>query len=264
VRAYQRGTGPCSGLSVLNVVAICLMVCEDLPTHPDSASAIIGVGVGRKRRTRCALAVIWWSWPLSVSWPLAVARRLAKGASLLGPFGGTDPRDLLSSLAAVSASVTELGTATTRGVEVTCFRVNIDPAKVVSRVPQWQRAGFRAFVESIGAATTPVEVWVDQHNLVRRVRISLHLPTGPGASTGVHITQSVDFYDFGVPVRVSAPPAAEVANMSEFANGSVSRSILVGSSGPPGVSGTLSPARVEGAQRGSRRFHSSRRAESRP
>ena len=57
-------------------------------------------------------------------------------SSLLGPFGGgTDPADLLASLTAISSSVTNLGTTTVRGVPVTGFRVDIDPAKAVARVP---------------------------------------------------------------------------------------------------------------------------------
>src|SRR5207245_2949528 len=54
------------------------------------------------------------------------------GTSLFGPFGGTDPRDLLSSLTAISSSVAKLGSAAIRGVQVTHFRVSVDPAKAAS------------------------------------------------------------------------------------------------------------------------------------
>jgi hypothetical protein len=55
---------------------------------------------------------------------------------------------------------------------------------------------------------------VDGQNLVQRLSLSLHLPgniglpgdTGTPAST--RFTEATDFCDFGVPVRVSAPPAA--------------------------------------------------------
>jgi hypothetical protein len=173
------------------------------------------------------------------------------GASLLGPFGSTDPRDLLSSLTAISSSVTKLGSATIRGVQVTHFRVSTDPAKVASRVPRWQRAGFEAFAKSLGAATIPVDVWVDQRNLVRRVSISLRPPGGWRAPTGARIAQTVDFYDFGVLVRVSAPPAAKVTSMSQLAKSAASNAIAIGSAGssrPPRVSGTLSPAQAAAAE----------------
>jgi hypothetical protein len=172
------------------------------------------------------------------------------GSSLLGPFGGgTDPADLLASLTAISSSVTRLGTSAIRGVAVTAFRVNIDPAKAAARVPRWERAGFLEFTRTLGPGAIPVDVWVDGQNLVRRVSLSLHLPGGTGAPAGAHIVQATDFYDFGVPVRVSAPPAAQIASISPFIKGGPPGSAgLGGSSGPPRVSGTLSPAQAAAAE----------------
>ena len=93
-------------------------------------------------------------------------------SSLLGPFGGgTDPADLLASLTAISSGVTNLGTTTIRGVQVTGFRVDIDPAKAAARVPRWERAGFLGFTGSLGPGAIPVDVWVDGQNLVRRVKL---------------------------------------------------------------------------------------------
>jgi len=174
------------------------------------------------------------------------------GSSLLGPFGGggTDPADLLASLTAISAGVTRLGAATVRGVPVTGFRVRIDPAKAAARLPRWERAGFRGFARSLGPGPIPVQVWVDGQNLVRRVTLSLRLPRGVGAPAGARLVQATDFYGFGVPVRVSAPPAAQVASMSQVTWGGSAVSVGVGgSSGPPRVSGTLSPAQAAAAER---------------
>src|SRR6202050_5162018 len=146
-------------------------------------------------------------------------------SSLLGPFGGgTDPADLLASLTAISSSVTNLGPATIRGVKVTEYRVDMDPAKAAGRVPSWERAGFLGFASSLGPGAIPVDVWVDSQNLGRQVKVSLHAPggsgppapgapAGSGAPTSATLVQVTDFYDFGVPVRVSAPPAAEITSM---------------------------------------------------
>jgi hypothetical protein len=172
--------------------------------------------------------------------------------SLFGPFGGTDPADLLASLTAVSSSVTSLGPATIRGVKVTGFRVDIDAAKAVARVPSWERAGLRAFISSLGPGPIPVDVWVDGQNLVRRVKLSLHLPAGEGASASTKMVQVTDFYDFGVPVRVSPPPASQVASISQLIKNGFTKSGAagaVGSSGPPPVSGTLTGAQAAAAER---------------
>jgi hypothetical protein len=170
--------------------------------------------------------------------------------SLFGPFGGTDPGDLLASLTAISASVTSLGPATIRGVQVTGFRVDIDPAKAAARIPRWERAGFLQFTSSLGPGPIPVDVWVDSQNLVRRVKLSLHLAGGQSAPASTQMVEVTDFYDFGVPVRVSPPPASQIASMSQFIkDGSSASAGSGGSPAPPRVSGRLSAAQAAAAER---------------
>ena len=170
--------------------------------------------------------------------------------SLLGPPGSsTDPADLLASLSAISSSVTRLGTSAIRGAPVTGLQVDIDPAKAAARVPRWERAGFLEFAQTLGPGAIPVDVWVDGQNLVRRVTLSLHLPGGAGAPSGARLVQSTDFYDFGVPVRVSAPPPAQIASLPQPGNGGLPGPPGAGGSpGPPRVSGTLSPAQAAAAR----------------
>jgi hypothetical protein len=172
-------------------------------------------------------------------------------ASLFGPFGGTDPADLLASLRAISSSVTSLGPTTIRGVKVTGFRVDIDPAKAAARVPPRERAGFQAFIGTLGPGQIPVDVWVDGQNLVRQVKLSVHLPTGEGTPASSKMVQVTDFYDFGVPVRVSPPPASQVASMAQLAKSKLAKSgsSVGGSSGTPPASGTLSAAQAAAAER---------------
>jgi hypothetical protein len=198
--------------------------------------------------------------PHGKSWIAVDSAASGLGTPLLGPFAGTDPRDLLSSLTAVSSGVTRLGGATVRGVPVMHFRLDVDPAKAASRVPSWRRAGFQAFARTLGAATIPVDVWVDQQNRVRRVGISLSPRGGSGVPPGARVAQTVDFYDFGVAVRVSAPPAAQVASISQLSNGGgSSNAVMAGAGGsprPPRVSGTLSPAQAAAATEAVRVFWS--------
>ncbi|MDR0346229.1 MAG: hypothetical protein LBI49_24540 [Nocardiopsaceae bacterium] len=167
------------------------------------------------------------------------------GAAMFGPAGSTDPGDMLAALRAVSSGVTKLGSDVIRGVRVTHFRVSVDPAKAAARVPRSHRPGFEAFAHGLGAGTIPVDVWVDQHELVRQVRISLHPHHGQGIPAAAGVTQTIDFWDFGVPVRVSPPPAAEIAGGSRFMSGAAGRA----HSGlrPPPVSGALSPAQAAAA-----------------
>jgi len=189
--------------------------------------------------------------PRGKSW-IALDAGTSEGleSSLLSPFGGgTDPADLLASLTAISASVTNLGTATIRGVRVTGFRVDVDPAKAAARVPRWERAGFLQFTSGLGSGLIPVEVWVDSQNLVRRVKLSMHLPGGLDSPSSEQMVQVTDFYGFGVPVRVSAPPASQVASMSQLIkDGSAESAGAGGSAGPPRASGTLPAAQAAAAE----------------
>jgi hypothetical protein len=180
------------------------------------------------------------------------------GSLLSGPIAGgnDDPADLLASLTAISGSVTKRGTATIRGVPVTEYRVTIDLAKAAARVPGWEQASFKGFAQSLGTGTIPVDVWVDSQNLVRRMQEALHMPGETGTPAGTVVTQTTDFYDFGVPVRVSAPPAAAVASVSQLiTDGSSSgASGTGGDATPPAVSGTLSPDQAAAAEQVVRAF----------
>ena len=170
--------------------------------------------------------------------------------------GGGDPADLLAALTAMSSGVTKIGTATIRGVPVTGYAIKVDPAKAVG-IPSADQAAVKALATSFGAAEIPIDVWVDGQNLVRREKLTLPLPTGSGAPADTSLTLTTDFYDFGVPVRVSAPPASQVATEpSQFAVGSVgisgsgSGSGSVGpSASPPAVSGTLTLDQATAAER---------------
>lgn len=167
-------------------------------------------------------------------------------ATALGPFGAfggsADPADLLTSLTGIAGSVKKTGTSVIRGAAVTRYRVNIDPAKAAARLSAPQRASFRQFAAALGSGAIPVDVWVDGQNLVRRIRVALHVPAGSGLPAGARLTESTDFYDFGVPVRVAAPPASQVASMSDMITGAA------GSSKPPKVTGTLTKAQAAAAE----------------
>ena len=192
----------------------------------------------------------------------------AAASAASGPFTDTtNPADMLAALTAVSGSVRKLGPGTVRGVPVTGLRVNVDGAKAAAGLPSEDRAGFGSLISAFGGHVIPIDVWVDSHNLVRRLRVSLSLPdamagfAGTGASPaasappsasgsqGAVYTETTDFYDFGVKVLVTAPPASQVASMSQLnKDGSASASAgFGGSASPPKASGTLSQSQAAAA-----------------
>jgi hypothetical protein len=179
---------------------------------------------------------------------MAMPDSATSASALLGiGGGGGDPADLLASLTAMSSGVTSLGPATLRGVPVTGFAFKVDPAKAAGKAPSADRASLEALGKLFGAAEIPVDVWVDGHNLVRQEKLTLAVPGGTGAPGGTHLVITTDFYDFGVPVRVSAPPASQVFSEESLDPGAAASGSAAGTSPPP-ASGTLTPDQVTAAE----------------
>jgi len=188
---------------------------------------------------------------------LSLPSQAAAGSLPFLPLGNVNasPMDLLSALTAMASKVTDLGPATIRGVAVTHYRVTVDLAKAEAHEQPQARAEFHSFASFLDSATLPVDVWVDGQARVSRIAISLPMPHGSAMPTGFRVSEAVDYYDFGVPVQVSAPPASEVVSASQFSQ-SISSSSSSGprQASPPPVSGTLSAAQAAAAERAVRAF----------
>ena len=83
-----------------------------------------------------------------------------------------------------------------------------------------------------GSAPSRCRAWViaDVDGTVQSSRHDLIDFRDPAS---LRITETIDFYDFGVPVHVAAPPAAEVASMAQFIEGSGKSFGGPGSAAPP-------------------------------
>ncbi len=67
-------------------------------------------------------------------------------------------------------------------------------------------ARYQKLIGEIHSSTLPVDAWIDSSNRVNQIRIQIPVPAGTGASAngGTEIV-TVQFFDFGVPVTVTAP-----------------------------------------------------------
>jgi hypothetical protein len=128
-----------------------------------------------------------------------------------------DPTQMLQYLRATSGKIDKVGEEDVRGVETTHYRANVDLDKVAEQAPPNLRKTFRASIQSLkrglGRSKIPVDVWVDGDNLVRRLQEHLTI------AGGGKIDFSVDFYDFGTPVSVSAPPASQTLDLAQVLGG---------------------------------------------
>lgn len=197
------------------------------------------------------------AFPKGKAWvEMSLPGQAAGGSLPFLPLGNVNasPMDLLSALTAIASKVTDLGPATIRGVAVTHYRVRVDLAKAEAHQPPQARAEFHSFASSLDSATLPVDVWVDGQARVSRIAISLPMPRGSGMPAGFRVSEAVDYYDFGVPVQVSAPPASEVVSASQFSQSISSSGSGPGQASPPPVSGTLPAAQASAAERAVRAF----------
>jgi hypothetical protein len=120
-------------------------------------------------------------------------------ASLAPAVGGTDlaglsqtsvdPIPVLADLQ-TSSRGTRVGRDTVRGVAVTHFRAILGPVS--------------------GATAGKADLWVDGQGRLRRIAED----SGPTAA----VTTTTEFYDFGIPVHIVAPPADQVADLQTLPN----------------------------------------------
>jgi hypothetical protein len=132
----------------------------------------------------------------------------------------SNPTDSLRQLAAVSDDLEEVGEEDVGGVPTTHYEATVDLNRYPDVVPEDQRAATEEsvanLIELTGTETIPVEVWIDDEGLVRRLSQSYSYET---PDTGeVSQSQTVEFSDFGGDVDVEPPPAKDVFDATDIAS----------------------------------------------
>jgi hypothetical protein len=121
-----------------------------------------------------------------------------------------DPSQMLEYLRGVTDDVKEVGTEQIRGVETTHYHATTSLQKALERVPEAQRKNLEAMVQNLGDTTIPIDVWVDGDGRVARVATQYSLNIN-GQSIGADM--QFDYFDYGTPIDVKAPPADQVADL---------------------------------------------------
>ena len=136
---------------------------------------------------------------------------------LLGQ-GAQNPSDALSLLQSIG-SVDKVGTETIDGVSTTHYTAEIDPTKVAEQAATQiggalgQRIQNAVSNASATPAPIPVDVWIGDDGLVRRVVLDLS-GTHDGRTGSLHL--QLDISDYGTPVNVTAPPSSRCLRRHEL------------------------------------------------
>ena len=130
-----------------------------------------------------------------------------------------DPHEVLDLLRATDDEVEEVDTEEVRGVPTTQLRGAIDLGRYPDLVPPRERydaaARAAALKKLVGTSRLPVDVWVGDDGLVRRMRQRLPpggLDGGPRLSTTVEL----ELYDFGVDADIELPRAHDTVSFEQI------------------------------------------------
>ena len=126
-----------------------------------------------------------------------------------------DPRASLETLRG-AGSVAFLGYQKVRGVDTSRYGAVIDLEAAAKQSPPAQQATMRQIIAMQGTSTQPVDVWVDKQGRVRKLSETVDMthatPPTPGAALPSSIDVTLEYYDFGTPVRVELPPADQTTD----------------------------------------------------
>lgn len=140
----------------------------------------------------------------------AVAQGVGLDARSLSS-GQADPAKVLDYLRASGGPVTRVGENVLRGTQTTHYRGTIDLARLIGQSHSGNPAPLRASIEKLssqaGPGTIPVEVWIDAHNLVRKMTMAV---TDSSEGHRVGVTLELELFGFGATPTVNMPRGNEV------------------------------------------------------
>jgi hypothetical protein len=128
----------------------------------------------------------------------------------------------LSYLQGVSKSgITAIGHDTIRGVATTEYKATVDLTKVANQKSPTEQAAIKNLEAELHTSMMPVQVWLDAQGRVRQITEQVQASTTPSSTPGStipatteNVSTTVDYYDFGVPVNVAAPPSSQVDDIT--------------------------------------------------
>jgi hypothetical protein len=125
-----------------------------------------------------------------------------------------DPTQYLLWLAALGQGVTKIGEEDVRGVPTSRYRAAVDLKLLEQQAPPGKEAEWAAYVQTLrdrlGLEFIPVEVWIDEDGLVRRLNHEYGFST-----EGTTATVTTELFDFGIPVNVQAPSPDQVVTLND-------------------------------------------------
>ena len=128
--------------------------------------------------------------------------------------GNTGPAALVQQLRGAADDIEELGTEDVRGTPTRHLRVVVHTDRAIEQSPPELREQLRTFAETSGLPERyPMEVWIDDDALIRRVRTVVEVQDEQAGPVTQQTT--LELFDFGLPVRIEPPGDDEVVDLRQ-------------------------------------------------
>ncbi len=125
----------------------------------------------------------------------------------------TDPTAGFQALKAASSGVSKVGTEQVRDASTTHYKGTYDAKAALAKVDGAAKQLIQATIDQSNLSQVPFDAWIDGQGRIRRLTQTLDVSTpasAGGAPQKVHTSTTIEVYDFGTAVSVTAPPAAQV------------------------------------------------------
>jgi hypothetical protein len=152
-------------------------------------------------------------------------------ADSLGADSSFDADEMLQLLKGTSSSgVTDKGSATVRGVQTTHYAAQLDIAKLAAiEGDSFEDSDVQSMMKETGMSSLPIDLYIDAQGRVRRLGMSMTMKDTPSASPSSSeeddfpmsgtFSMTVDFFNFGLPVHITAPAPSEITDGAGLLDG---------------------------------------------
>ena len=120
------------------------------------------------------------------------------------------PLQALQILNGADGDIDIVGDDDVDGVPATHYQVTVDLQAALDALDGADRAALQAAIDRLGTDSLVVDVWIDDDGVVRRMTTDIDL------GDGQTVTVTLDFEDFGSPVRIRTPRPRAVVSAEDF------------------------------------------------
>lgn len=134
----------------------------------------------------------------------------------LGNSGINPPTAPLYYLRGATGTVRKVATETVRGDTTTRYAMTVDLDRSIADAPSGVKDDIRQTIRQLGTSELATEAWIDGQGRLRRLSYVIDLSTlarGSDSSAIGGLKAVYEYYDFGVTIEVTEPPASEVTEV---------------------------------------------------